>query len=156
VFIGLGIDPDLSQHRLTMGSVGRNEMLSGDFPISAAASGLAIEREDEFFAFGETGANPTGEGILQSRDVQHAKDFAEGGLGRSFASAKAQSKGEGVAFVASELSDGLIGACSGKHGKHGKGENGREGVANAASFARVGDFGKHFEKGKRDSHNQSL
>lgn len=145
VFVGLGIDPQLRQHRLTMGGVGGHQVLPGYLIVLAAAGGLAVQAHQEFLAFGQAGADPACQGVFQSRDVQGTEDFAEGGRGRGLAAAKAQGPGQGRALVAAVLGDGGVALTAGEHGQHGQGEQGGQGVASPVARAGVGELGEDIQ-----------
>jgi hypothetical protein len=146
----------IAAHRLAVRGVGGDEVLAGQFPLLAAAGGLAVEGEEEFFPRGEARADPARQGRLEGSDVQGTEDFTEGRLGGCLAAAEAEGKGECGPFVAAELGNGLVALGAGEHRQDGKGEDGGKGVAPAASPARVGDFGQNVEERKRGSHENGL
>lgn len=156
VLVGLGVHADLGEDGLDVRRVGGDEVLTGRIAVMAAAGGLAVEGDVEFFVGWQAGGDPARQGGFKGDDVELTKQDGKGGWGGCFAAAKSQDVGEGKPFIAAELGDGGVGFTPGEHGENGEGQNGGERMALATSFARVGNVRKSFDQGKRGRHRMSL
>jgi hypothetical protein len=145
VFVGLGIDPHLRQHRRGRAGVGSDEVLARHRTVAAAAQGLAVEGDDRRRFVRQAGGEPTRQGRLESDDIEPAEEDRVGGFGGRLAPAEAEQPGEREPFVAAELGNRLIGLATGEHRQNGQGQNGGEGVAEAAAVSGVGDVGEDVE-----------
>jgi hypothetical protein len=154
VFVGLGIDPELRQHRAGRNGVGGNQVLAGHGAVAAAAQAFAIQGEDGHFFLRQAGGDPACQGGFKGDDIESPEEDGVGGFGGRFAPTEAKDLGQGEALIAAELGNRLVGFAAAEHGDDGQAENGRERMADALATSGVGDIRQDFEQGKRGRHGK--
>lgn len=148
VFVGLGIDADLSEHRLDVGGVNGDQVLAGDIAVATAFEGLAVHVEESGLG-GQTGSDPSAEGLLECLDIQTAQGARQGRFGRSSAPGEAERMSQRRAVVAAQLSDGIQTAASHQQTERDQSEHGRERMTSPASVTGIRDGRENVGKRER-------
>lgn len=152
VLVRLGVDADLPDHRLHRRGEQRHQMHRRHVPVVGAAEGFAVEGE-VLAQIGTALENPVPRDAFEGVDVEASEDAGVGGHARRLPPAEAERESEGLAVIATELSDPLEGGSPGQHGDHRQTQHGREVVHLALPLPRVVNAVEHL--GQRAGHGET-
>lgn len=151
VFVGLAVDPDLSDHGGDVGRVGGEQMDPGDGPLAGATHGLAVEAQ-LVAEIGAPGCDPASQRGFDGRDVESAQEVGECGLARRLGGPEPQGVCQRGAVVACELGDGFQRAHARECGDDHEVKNHGQRVPAPRRITRVGNRGQNLGQRRRGFH----
>jgi hypothetical protein len=134
VFVGLGIDADLRDHRRHTRGIGGEQVDARNVIRSAAPQGFAVDGE-RIAQIGATPFQPGGQSVLIGCNIEASEDVGEGGFAGGGPVREAQSLGQRGSMVAGELSDGLQALHARKEGDGCEIEDGKQRVTSAPGLS---------------------
>jgi len=147
VFVGFGIDSDLTDNRLHLRGEQRQQMRGWHLAIVRTPQGFAIEGE-VFAEIGTALENPISQDSFKSIDVESSEGAGVRCGTGCFAASESEGMSEGGSVIASKLSDALKRRSSGENGYDGERENRDQIVNFALGLARIYDTSKHVSESK--------
>ncbi len=149
MFVGLGIDAHLGQHRLHRGRERGDQVQSGHLALATPAQGLAVERE--VFKRGglDTPLDPARQGAFDLLRVDAPERARERGLGRRLAPSEPECVGQWGSVLSPESCDPGQAFAAHEQGQRDESQNGRQGVDTTVATAWVGERGERVVQGAR-------
>jgi hypothetical protein len=123
VLVGLGIDPELSDHGANARRIGGQQVDAGYLVAGAATQGLTIQG-DGIAQIGTALLEPFGQDFLIGAGVEPAEHIGEGRFTRRGPMREAECFGQFRAVIAGELGDGFQGLHARQQGDRRQVEDG--------------------------------